>query len=128
MIDNAQLEIIYSKFIEDQTSERFGNRIPEYMLHPLKQNANFFFGTKGYVSKDGQQGIAYIGKPQERDGHVLVVGGAGSGKSSCIAIPTLATWSGTIFAIDIKGELSEHWNSYQISGNGLKRYLSFQNG
>lgn len=42
---------------------------------------------------------------------MLVVGGAGSGKSSCIAIPTLETWGGTIFAIDIKGELTAHWNS-----------------
>ncbi|MDR2719895.1 MAG: type IV secretory system conjugative DNA transfer family protein [Nitrososphaerota archaeon] len=29
----------------------------------------------------------------------------GSRKSSCIAIPTLRYWKGTIFAVDIKGEL-----------------------
>ena len=49
----------------------------------------------------------YVGKPETLDGHVLVVGGVGSGKSSCIAIPTLRTFKGSIFAIDIKGELEK---------------------
>jgi type IV secretion system protein VirD4 len=39
------------------------------------------------------------------DGHVLVIGGTGSGKSSCVAIPTLRNWKGAVFAVDIKGEL-----------------------
>lgn len=57
----------------------------------------FFFGIhKG----------KYITQKEEQDGHILVVGGAGSGKSSCIAIPTLNTWKNRVFAIDIKGELS----------------------
>jgi type IV secretion system protein VirD4 len=47
----------------------------------------------------------YVVKPEETDGHVLVVGGTGTGKSSCVAIPTLRSWKGAIFAIDIKGEL-----------------------
>ena len=41
------------------------------------------------------------------DGHVLVVGGVGIGKSSCIAIPTLQNWKQRAFVIDIKGELYE---------------------
>jgi type IV secretion system protein VirD4 len=55
----------------------------------------------------GKQGSCYIIKPEELDGHVLVVGGVGSGKSSCIAIPTLRVWQESVFAIDIKGELYE---------------------
>jgi len=47
----------------------------------------------------------YICKPEKEDGHILVIGGVGSGKSSCVAIPSLLTWSNPIFAIDIKGEL-----------------------
>jgi type IV secretory pathway TraG/TraD family ATPase VirD4 len=50
-------------------------------------------------------------KPQNADGHVLVVGGVGSGKSSCLAIPTLRHWGSSVFAIDIKGELYD--KSYQ---------------
>jgi type IV secretion system protein VirD4 len=49
-----------------------------------------------------------LGKPVEKDGHILVVGGAGSGKSACIAIPTLKYfWPGRFVAVDIKGELAE---------------------
>lgn len=49
----------------------------------------------------------YICKPLEEDGHVFVIGGSGSGKSSCLVIPTLLTNpAARIFAIDIKGELS----------------------
>lgn len=125
MMTNAELENRYNSFIEDQTSERLGNNIPGYMVHPLKQNANFFLGTRIIGSNDGQPRMAYIGKPQNVDGHVLVVGGAGSGKSSCIAIPTLATWGGTIFAIDIKGELSENWNSYQANWKRPMKVFKF---
>lgn len=58
----------------------------------------FFFGTS-----KGQ----YITKKENKDGHILIIGGAGSGKSTCIAIPTLSTWKNRVFAIDIKGELSK---------------------
>lgn len=60
--------------------------------------SGFFFG-----GMDGK----YVTKSETKDGHILVVGGAGSGKSSCIAIPTLTTWKNRVFAIDIKGELSK---------------------
>lgn len=55
----------------------------------------------------GKVGNNYVTKKETEDGHVLVIGGAGSGKSSCIAIPSLTTWQDRIFAIDIKGELAE---------------------
>ena len=47
----------------------------------------------------------YIVKPETVDGHILVIGGPGSGKTTGIAIPTLMSWSGRVFAIDMKGEL-----------------------
>lgn len=53
----------------------------------------------------GKQYGRYVIKPEEMDGHVMVIGTPGSGKSSCIAIPTLRNWQGSVFAIDIKGEL-----------------------
>jgi len=64
-----------------------------------------FFGKK----KNGK----YAVKTDTTEGHVLVVGGVGSGKSSCIAIPTLRSWGKGIFAIDIKGELYEHSSQYR---------------
>lgn len=54
----------------------------------------------------GKQARNYAVKPTTRDGHILVIGGAGSGKSSCIAIPSLLAWNERVFAIDIKGELA----------------------
>ena len=50
----------------------------------------------------------WVCKPEDTDGHILVVGGPGSGKSAAVAIPTLLAWNSPIFAIDIKGELQEH--------------------
>lgn len=53
----------------------------------------------------GKEGNKYATMPESTDGHILVVGGAGSGKTASIAIPTLMSWKERIFAIDIKGEL-----------------------
>lgn len=49
----------------------------------------------------------WVCKPEEMDGHILVCGGPGSGKSAAVAIPTLLSWQSAIFAIDIKGELHQ---------------------
>ena len=92
-------------FIDDQSSRRDGNNVPQFMRHTEREKAGVFFGTK--IIRDR---INFVGKPIDEDGHILVVGGAGSGKSTCVAMPTLETWEGTIFAIDIKGERTKYWN------------------
>jgi len=53
----------------------------------------------GFVLGDG------ILKSDTEDGHIMIVGGVGSGKTSCIAIPTLFSWNESVFAVDIKSEL-----------------------
>lgn len=70
--------------------------IPDELLSNIPKG--MFFGKKKKK---------YVCKSADMDGAALVIGGAGSGKSSCIAIPTIKTWKGAIFAIDIKGELAE---------------------
>jgi len=50
---------------------------------------------------------------EHSEGHIMVVGGQGSGKSTSIAIPTLLNYNSSIFAIDIKGELSETCKNYR---------------
>jgi type IV secretion system protein VirD4 len=73
-----------------------GMLIPSNMARPDPKG--FIFGKKhGY----------FVTKPETEDGHVLVVGGVGSGKSSAVAIPSLMSWKERVFAIDIKGELYE---------------------
>lgn len=49
----------------------------------------------------------YVCRDINADGHVFLIGGSGSGKSSCYVIPSLLVNSTVrIFAVDIKGELS----------------------
>jgi type IV secretion system protein VirD4 len=67
----------------------------------------------------GKQQYQYIAKPEDTDGHVLVVGGTGTGKSSCIAIPTIRNWQGAVFAIDIKNELYENTREHR---EGVKTF------
>ena len=61
----------------------------------------------------GKVGKKYITKPESADGHVLVCGGVGTGKTSCVAIPTLRVWKNSVFAIDIKGELHEQSKAHR---------------
>jgi type IV secretion system protein VirD4 len=42
-----------------------------------------------------------------KDRHALVYAPSGTGKSSCLVIPTLLRWPGSLLAFDIKGELWE---------------------
>lgn len=55
----------------------------------------------------GRKNGCDIGKGMGIDGHIIVFGGSGSGKSSCIAIPTLNRYSSGALIIDVKdgGEL-----------------------
>jgi type IV secretion system protein VirD4 len=64
-------------------------------------NQGFLFGEYKTLLKK-----QYFTKSEDTDGHILIIGGAGSGKSSSIAIPSINAWQERIFAIDIKGELS----------------------
>jgi len=67
--------------------------------------------THGFIF--GKHDGKYIIKPENTDGHILVVGGVGSGKSSCVAMPTIRAWRSRIFAVDIKGELSQYAKKYR---------------
>ncbi len=93
-------------------------------MYPDMDKEYIFDRPEGFVF--GKQGSRYICHPYvDADGnavhsgsHVLVIGGSGSGKSSCLAIPLLLNVLGSerygrkgqepsVFAIDIKGELRE---------------------
>lgn len=66
---------------------------------------------RGLVSESG---VVYgkfnntlVAKSENLEGHSLIVGGTGTGKTRGVVIPTLLTWKGSIIAIDIKGELEK---------------------
>ena len=68
--------------------------------------------SRGFVfGRDSSNG--FVIKPETQNGHIMVVGGVGTGKSTCIAMPTIRAWQSRIFAIDIKGELSAHAKKYR---------------
>jgi len=68
-------------------------------------NCGFVFGR----DIDGY----FVVKHENKDGHIMVVGGVGTGKSTCIVMPTIRAWKSRIFAIDIKGELSDYAKKYR---------------
>ena len=84
-------------------------KVPKALLH--KEPCGIVFGmdkrTGKYVCQDiAKRGIA----------HELIIGGSGSGKSSCFIIPTLlCNQDQTVVAIDIKGELSAKSVKYAVA-------------
>lgn len=68
-------------------------------------------GKKGEVSgvlfgKERFEKIIY--SPCDAEGHISVFGGSGLGKTSAILIPTLRSWKGTSFTIDISGDICKN--------------------
>ena len=53
----------------------------------------------------GKKGHSLIYSPTQQEGHVAVFGGSGLGKTSALLIPTLRSWDGTRFTIDISGDI-----------------------
>ena len=48
--------------------------------------------------------LAY--SPEQDEGHILVMGPSGTGKTSALLIPTLRSWQGTALVVDISGDIS----------------------
>lgn len=90
-------------FLREQSRLREGNLIPKELQMNLYNESGFFFGMK-YARNE------FVGKPAHEDGHILVVGFPGTGKSQGIVIPTMMTWKGIQIIIDIKGDLYRYWS------------------
>lgn len=50
----------------------------------------------------------FVCSPSNAEGHVLVVGGSGTGKTSALLIPTLRRWQGTALVVDISGDIARN--------------------
>jgi len=78
--------------------------LPKELKLKLQADSGFFFGLRKKAEN-------YAGKPAEMDGHILVAGGPGTGKTSGIVIPTMRTWRGSQIILDVKGDL-HHYHSF----------------
>ena len=93
--------------------------IPERYIIDV-ENSGFYFGLetkwgKGY----------FVGKSDKEDGHVLVQGINGSCKSACIVKPTIETWKSLFVALDVKGELSEHYHMLERKSLVARKSIVF---
>jgi type IV secretion system protein VirD4 len=92
----------FDPFLREQSRLREGNVIPEVLEMGLYEDSGFFFGMKNEKN-------VFIGKPAHKDGHIMIVGFPGSGKTEGIVKPTLMTWKGIQIIIDVKGDLYGYW-------------------
>jgi len=76
--------------------------------------------VRGRRGEPGEGGIV-VGRLSGRqlvdrkDRHALVYAPSGTGKSSCLVIPTLLRWTGSLLAFDVKGELWQRTAGYRLS-------------
>ncbi len=85
----------------------------------LQKDSGFFFGTEQEKSAKGK----YIGKPLDKDGHILCVGESGRGKSQGLVIPTLKTWKGHQIVLDVKGDMADYWHKLNRHSEKSSRCL-----
>lgn len=69
---------------------------------PKKKTQGILFGKKYGL-------IAY--SPEQQEGHIIVMGPSGTGKTSALLIPTLRSWQGTALGVDISGDISANVHS-----------------
>lgn len=84
---------------------------PREVTFDSLKNSGFVFGL--------HPNTQLVGKKQDQDGHIIIFGGSGTGKTTCIAIPSYHKWQGSIFALDFKGDLVE----YAEKKHGIILYL-----
>lgn len=89
-----------------EISERVAIQGKKAAMYP-KVNKNLLFAKpQGIVF--GRQGRRYVCKPTNVDGHIGIVGGSGSAKTSTIIMNTcLVNPDVPKFVVDIKGEINE---------------------
>lgn len=106
-------------FMGEQQQYRKGNVIPEVLEMGLYDESGVFFGTK-------YEPNGFVGKPANEDGHILITGFPGSGKTMGIVIPTMMTWRGCQIILDVKCDLYRYW--LQLNKHTGKKVLVFGPG
>lgn len=110
----------WCSILEHQRAVCRGTAIPENLILQYGEQPGFFFGMK---SESALRSGEYIGKPVNRDAHILVAGESGRGKTQCIVLPTMAVWTGSQIILDVKGDLYNYWRKLNESTG--KRCIHF---
>lgn len=106
----------FVKKLADKQSDGFG----DIRKHP-SSTSGFYFGVNGKK---------VIFRNEQEFGHILLIGGSQSGKTSGVSIPTLQTWQGNAFVIDVKddGELERKSKRTELLGKTAKIFGIGKNG
>lgn len=84
-------------------------KIPKELIVPSDCSGVCFGKSQAYPA-------GYIGKSATEDGHILVVGSTGSGKTTAIANPSLEAWKGFTVSTFIKGSQEEFVDQRRAEG------------
>lgn len=79
--------------------KKYLNKTSQLKINFKNRASGVIFGKFGKI-------VTY--SPTESEGHIAVFGGSGLGKTAAILIPTLRSWSGTSFTIDISGDICKN--------------------
>lgn len=82
------------------TEQQRHSKPPEKLLTANPQG--FIFGEYRRFLRKPQ----FFYKSEDTDGHILIIGGSGSGKTSSILLPSFPALRSTKFVIDVKGEIA----------------------
>lgn len=74
---------------------------------PSELHLSFFDGGVFFGSGTSDGASYCIGKRQQENGHILVIGSPGCHKTTGVILPSILTWRGTFVAMDIKGDISD---------------------
>ena len=111
-MDIQQLSLLLNYLAPIIVVSSFFIIIPSYLIkkrkHTHKDNYEELKETKPELAHGiifGKKGKNVIFSPAENEGSVGVFSASGTGKTSAVGIPTLRSWSGTSFTIDISGDI-----------------------
>ncbi len=96
-----QIEAIACGYVDNSCAANESQRIAEGISLAIRNTYN---------------GVRLVGIPQGREGHAIIFGGSGSGKSTGSIMATLNTWKGRMVVTDPKGELYRYYKDLYDKG------------
>lgn len=93
---------------------------PEYNTHKAKLTVSFNWGDVSGIVVGKTYRNEYVYSPESEVYMALCIGAPGSGKTTGVVILSIRKWQGTVFAIDIAGDITKNTIKYRDKVNILK--------